>query len=204
MGLSLAGPLASVFGLRAVRLFACVDPVFHSSGFSYCACIDGGLCRCTGAVSCGRRHLPFWVAGRHAGVECMFACACSAWPGRAGRPLGRVLVRLTFPLEAWSLCFAWLPPGWGYPFPVLFFCLPPFLLGLFFSSLSSRPSCLLLILFSGRGCPGPWRCVAPPPSDSSSPGFPCGLLGLVYVSANPPPLFRLFVPWAVVPRLGLL
>ena len=92
MGLSLAGPSGVGLGLRALRWLACVDPVTDASGFPYRPSFDGGLGRCTGAVSCGRRHLPLRVGGRHARVPCVFACACSSWPGRAGRPPGRVLV----------------------------------------------------------------------------------------------------------------
>ena len=35
MGLSLAGPAGFGLGLRALRWFACVDPVTDASGFSY-------------------------------------------------------------------------------------------------------------------------------------------------------------------------
>ena len=94
MGLSLAGPSGVGLGLRALRWLACVDPVTDASGFPYRPSFDGGLGRCTGAVSCGRRHLPLRVGGRHARVPCVFACACSSWPGRAGRPPGRVLAKM--------------------------------------------------------------------------------------------------------------
>ena len=55
MGLSLAGPSGVGLGLRALRWLACVDPVTDASGFPYRPSFDGGLGRCTGAVSCGRR-----------------------------------------------------------------------------------------------------------------------------------------------------
>ena len=58
MGLSLAGPFGVGLGLRALRWLACVHPVTDASGFPYRPSFDGGLGRCTGAVSCGRRHLP--------------------------------------------------------------------------------------------------------------------------------------------------
>ena len=53
MGLSLAGPSDVGLGLRALRWLACVDPVTDASGFPYRPSFDGGLGRCTGAVSCG-------------------------------------------------------------------------------------------------------------------------------------------------------
>ena len=53
-GISLAGPSGVGFGLRVLRLFACVDPVIDASGFPYCLSFDRGLGRCTGAVSFGR------------------------------------------------------------------------------------------------------------------------------------------------------
>ena len=94
MGLSLAGPSGVGLGLRALRWLASVDPVTDASGFSDCPSFDGGLGRCTGAVSCGRQHPLLRVGGRHDRVPRVCACACSSWPGRAGRPPGRVLVRL--------------------------------------------------------------------------------------------------------------
>ena len=181
MGLSLAGPSGVGLGLRALRWLACVDPVTDASGFPYRPSFDGGLGRCTGAVSCGRRHLPLRVGGRHARVPCVFACACSSWPGRAGRPPGRVLVRLTFSLGRFVFLLCLAPSGLGLPlsfslllpFPVGCFSRPPAALCLVFSSLllvalvfffffffsffSVRPRCLRLSLVSGPGCPGPRR-----------------------------------------------
>ena len=43
--------------------------------FPYRPSFDGGLGRCIGAVSCGRRHLTLRVGGRHARVPCVCACA---------------------------------------------------------------------------------------------------------------------------------
>ena len=54
MGLSLPGPSGVSLGLRALRWLVCVDPVTDASGFPYRPSFDGGLGRCTGAVSCGR------------------------------------------------------------------------------------------------------------------------------------------------------
>ena len=140
MGLSLAGPSGVGLGLCALRRLACVDPVTDTSGFPYRPSFDGGLGQCTGAVSCGRRHLPLRVGGRHTRVTCVCACACSFWPGRAGRPPGRVLVRLTFSFGrfVFLLCLApyglGLPLFWSFAFafffcfsvsPLLFFFLAP-------------------------------------------------------------------------------
>ena len=132
MGLSLAGPSGVGLGLRALQWLACVDPVTDASGFPYRLSFDGGLGRCTGAVSCGRRHLRLRVGGRHARVPCVFACACSSWPGRAGRPPGRVLVRLTFFFGRFVVLLCLAPSGLGLPLSLSL--LLPFLVGCF-----SRP-----------------------------------------------------------------
>ena len=52
-------PPASVLGYVHCGGLACVDPVTDASGFPYRQSFDGGLGRCTGAVSCGRRPLLF-------------------------------------------------------------------------------------------------------------------------------------------------
>ena len=166
MGLSLAGPSGVGLGLRALRWLACVDPVTDASGFPYRPSFDGGLGRCTGAVSCGRRHLPLRVGGRHPWVPRVCACACFAWPGRAGRPPGCVLVRHFF---LWPLCpcslFSLLR-AWVALFAVCFFFLPPF----------GCPRCLRRSVFSGPGCLGPWRLVRPPPFFFRPPPFFCSLV----------------------------
>ena len=59
MGLSLAGPSGVGLGLCGLRWLACVDPATDASGFPDCPSFDGGLSRCIGAVSCGRRHRKF-------------------------------------------------------------------------------------------------------------------------------------------------
>ena len=82
-----------------------VDPVTHASRFPYRMSFDAGLGRCTGAVLCGCRHLPFRVGVCYARVPCACPCACSSWPGRAGWPPGRVLVHLTFPVAVVRACF---------------------------------------------------------------------------------------------------
>ena len=99
MGLSLAGPSGVGPGLRALQWLACVDPVTDASGFPYRPSLDRGLGWCTGAVSCGRRHLPLRVGGRHARVPCVCACARLSWPGRAGRPPGDARKVAIYPRE---------------------------------------------------------------------------------------------------------
>ena len=100
-----------------------------------------------GAVSCGRRHLPLRVGGRHAWVPCVCACACSFWPGQAGRPPGRVLVRLTFSIGrfVFLLCLApsglGLPLSWSFAFAFFFFVFP--ILRCFFFPCALFVSCLL-------------------------------------------------------------
>ena len=129
-------------------------------------------------------------------------CACSSWPGRAGRPPGRVLVELTFSLGRFGflLCLA-------APFLVFFFSCP-------------HPLCLLLSLVSGPGCLGPWRCAlrffSPPASRLSvrsrffffffllgrllhlgawcPPPLPLCLAGFVAAARCPPPFFFLPLP----------
>ena len=162
--------------MRCGRL-ACVDPVTDASGFPYRPSCDGGLGRCTGAVSCGRRHRPFRVGGRHTWVPRVCGCAFPAWPGRAGRPPGRVLVRLTFPLAVLGSLFACLAPsGLGLP-------------------------CLWLLLVFGFFC---FPFTLPPPRCafvvSCFACFPApGALGLGVLS--PPPLF-FWPPPQVVPGVS--
>ena len=112
MGLSLAGPSGIGLGLRALRWLACVEPVTDASRFPYRPSFNGGLGRCTGAVSCGRQHLPLRLGECHARVPCVCACARLSWPGRAGRPARCVLVRLTF----CSGCSPSPPPYFFYLF----------------------------------------------------------------------------------------
>ena len=125
MGLPLAGPSGDCLGLLTLRWLACLDPVTDASGFLYRPSFDGGLGWCTGAVSFRRRHLPLRVGGRHARVPCGCACARPSWPGRAGQPPGRVLVRLTFSSgrSVFLLCSApsvlGLPLSWSSAGPPL-------------------------------------------------------------------------------------
>ena len=134
MGLALAGPSGVGLGLRALRWLACVDPVTDASGFPYRPSFNGGLGRCTGAVSCGRRHLPLRVRGRHARVPCVCACARPSWPGRAGQPPGLVFVRLTFSFGRYVFLLCLALSGLGLPWSWFFVCPPsPLFLGFFFS-----------------------------------------------------------------------
>ena len=159
-------PPASVLGCVRCGGLACVDPVTDASGFPYRPSFNGGLGRCTGAVSCGRRHRPFRVGGRHARVPRVCACACPSWPGWAGRPPGRVLVRLTFPVA-----------GFG----ALFVCLAPSGLGL---------PCLWLLWGFFFGSP-PLPCCAPVVSCFAC--FPArGALSLGVLLQPRPPLFVFF------------
>ena len=153
MGLSLVGPSGVSLALRALRWLACVDPVTDASGFPYRLSVDGGLGRCTVAVSFGRRHLPFGVAGRHARVSrCARVCALLAG---SGGPAFRARFGVPHPV-LWPFLVPSLsarpPSGWGRSV-CGFFCFFPLL----------RPPCLRRFVFSGPGCLGPWRLVPPPP-----------------------------------------
>ena len=190
MGLSLAGPSGVGLGLRALRWFACVDPVTDASGFPYRPSSDGGLGRCTGAVSCGRRHRHFRVGGRHARVPCVCACARPSWPGRAGRPPGRVLVRSLFVRP---------PPGWGCPvcgccwvFLFFFFPVAPPLSPAF---PVFRPGVPWALASCGPpACPPPCLLFFLRPLVSGVPWFPArGALGLGALWSSPlAPLFVFF------------
>ena len=189
-------PPASVLGCARCGGLACVDPVTGASGFPYRPSFDGGLGQCTGAVSCGRRHLPFWVGKRHARVPRVCACACSPWPGRAGRLPRRVFMHLTFPLAVLSFVFVWSPPGWGGPCFGFFFL--SFSFFLFFSPpLSSLSSLgpLLSPAFSAFRPWVPWAlarfvCSCPPP-----PFFSLFLSSAFPLLLRPAPLLLLAVPF---------
>ena len=184
-------PPASVLGCVRCGGLACVDPVTDASGFPYRPSCDGGLGRCTGAVSCGRRHRPLRVGGRHARVPRVCACACPAWPGRAGRPPWRLLGRLSFPLAVLGSLFACsAPSGLGLPrlwlllgFSVFFCFFSPFL-----------PRCAPVV--SCFACfPAPCALglgvLSPPPFLFSPPPSLCAPLS---------PALRVFrpgVPWAL-------
>ena len=160
IGLSLAGASGVGLVVRALRWLACVYPVTYASRFPYQPSFDGGLGQCTRAVPCARLHLPLRVGGRHAWVPCVCACARLSWPGRAGRPPGRILVRLTFSFGRCFFLLCLAPSRLRLPLSWSFVCPPPLPLS-FFSPLlfSARPLCLLLSFVFGPRCPGPRRCV---------------------------------------------
>ena len=188
MGLSLAVPSGVSLGLRALRWVACVDTVTDAYGFPYRPSSDGGLGRCTGTVSCGRRHHPFLVGGRHARVSCMCACARPlGQDGRAGLP-GVFWCASPLSVDGPGALFVCLAPsGLGLP------CLWSLLGGFFFpccAPVVSSVPCL-----PARGALGLgvlWSSPAPPPClllccAPMSPVFP----GFFCFCApfTPPPFF---------------
>ena len=149
--------------------FDCVDTVTHASGFPYRPSLAGGVGGCTGAVLCGRRHLPFWVRGRHASV-----CVCVPFLALSGR---RALwarfgaLHLSFCRFVLLLCAA--PSRVGLPSSLSFVCVPSFFL---FFTLFPRCSGPCFLCFPFPGCPERWRSALA----SASPPMP------------PPPPFYLF------------
>ena len=189
-------PPASVLGCVRCGGLACVDPVTDASGFPYRPSGDGGLGRCTGTVSCGRRHRPFRVGGRHARVPRVCVCACPAWPGRVGRPPGRVLVLLTFFFgRSWcALCLFRLL--WARVALVVvvvwFFCFCFFFVSFPLLPLVAPPLCPALRVFRPRV---PWALAScPPPLLFSLPplGAPRCLLLCVFSG------LRCLQPWRLV------
>ena len=179
-------------------------------GFARCGggmTVPGGGSSCLGVGRPGSGALPPPTARPSGGLPGCCVCACPAWPGRAGRPPGRVLVRLTFPLAFLASLFACsAPSGLGLPCLCLLLGFLCFFLLLFPFSPLLRPRCVLLCAFSGPGCPGPWRLVPPPlfflipsppsvrPVVSCFACFPAwGALGLG-VLLPPPPFVFCFLP----------
>ena len=154
-------PPATVLGCVRCGALACVDPVTDRSGFPYHSASDKRLSRCTRAVSCGRGHRPLRVRGRHARVPRVCACACPSWLGWAGRPPGRVLVRLTFTCGRSRCALCLLGPLQAGV--ALFAVVAVFLLFLLFSFPFVCSCCLWRSVFSGPGYLGPWRFVVPAP-----------------------------------------
>ena len=148
---------------------------------------------------------PFGPEDATPRVPRVCACACHSCPGRAGRAPGRVVVRLTFSCgQSWCVLGLLGPLRAGVdPFPFV------------------RPCCLWHSVFSGPGCLGLWRLVAPlsPPFSfffafffSLLPTFSlsffffvffCFLTPFFFFLPCAPPLtlaFRVFrpgVPWAL-------
>ena len=147
-----------------------------------------------------------------AGVRWRRWCACFAWPGRAGRPPGRVLVRLTFSFGRFVFLLCLDLSGVGLPLSLSL--LLPFLVGCF----SGPPAAWLaprLCLPLGRwllfgGCSPP----PPPPLPLAVFVAPACGLGVFFFSffffLRAPPLspafsgFRPRVPWASALALFVL
>ena len=109
-------PPASVLGCVRCGGLACVDPVTDASGFPNRPSCDWGLGRCTTAVSCGRRHRPFPVGGRHDRVPRVCVCVCSL--GRVGQAglLGAFWCASPFPWPFLVRSLLVRPPlCWGCP-----------------------------------------------------------------------------------------
>ena len=138
-------PPASVFGCVGL---ACVDPTGDSAGAPGLFRVDTDTC-------------PFGSEDARPG-SCARVCACSSWLAGAGRPLGRVLVRLTFSCGRVVLLLCSAPTRLGLPALWVFLFLPSFLLSPLW-----HPRCLRLFVLPGPECPEPWPsfffcCVLPP------------------------------------------
>ena len=184
------------------------------AGFARCV---GGTRVPVGAASClgvgrpGSGALPAPTARPSGGLPGCCACACPAWPGWAGRPPGRDLVRLTFPLAFLASLFACSAPS-GLGLPCLWL-----LLGFFFFCCCcfspSPPRCAPVVsCFACFPAPGALgvRVLSPPPPPPPPPSvrpvvscFACfpawGALGLGVLlppPPPPPPPFLLFVFFA--------
>ena len=129
------------------RRFLCATPRHSWLGF---------------AAAAGGRSPPLL-----AGVRWRRWCACFAWPGRAGRPPGRVVVRLTFSFGRFVFLLCLAPSGLGLPpSPSL---LLPFLVGwglwcvgwLLLGTCSCAVVLCVLCALSGFVAPGGRRCLAP-------------------------------------------
>ena len=182
-------PLASVLGCVRCDGLACVDPVTDASGLPYRPSFDGsrpvhwGFFVWTPTPPLSGRRTP------RPGPARVCVRALLGRVGRAGLPGAFWCALCLFgPLKAGVAPFS----GCGWV--------------LFFFSFSPSPTLLcprsvLLCVFSGPGCLGPWRLVAPPPLFFSLPPLcaPCLLLfvfsGLGCLGPRPlvaPPLPPLF------------
>ena len=117
-------------------------------------------------VVCGGGVLVGLWLGAHSSIRTaagvrVSLCACFAWPGRAGRPPGRVLVRLTFSFGRFVLLLCLAPSGLGLP--LSFSLLLPFPVGCF-----SRPPAWPLAAL--------WWLLPRPPPLFVSRGFLCSCL----------------------------
>ena len=101
-----------------------------------------------------------------AGVRWRRWCACFVWPGRTGRPPGRVLVRLTFSFGRFVFLLCLAPSGLGLPLSLSL--LLPFLVGwglwcvgwLLPGTCSCAVVRCVLCALSGFVAPGGRRCLA--------------------------------------------
>ena len=190
-------PPASVLGCVRCGGSACVDLVTDTSGFLYRPPFDGGLGRCTWAVSCGRRHLPCRVACVHlrallgrvrrTGLPGAFWCASPfLWPSDASSALAACLFFSLFLVAP----FLPLPSRVTVVSGVL--CFPaPGALGLGAPPFFFRPCVLFLCVVC------PLAPCAPPLAACSRPSVPAALA--LYGSPPDPPrplsffvFFRLF------------
>ena len=141
-------------------------------------------------------------------------CACPSWLGRAGRPPGRVLVRLTFSCGRLVLLLCSAPTGLGFPALWVFFFIVFLLFFLFLSPFvppaPDAPAVSGLLCFPAAGALGLgalcFCSILPPPRPvffcffsgcvplpSPSPRYflllPCGASGLAPPLFRPPPPF---------------
>ena len=145
MGLSLAGPSGVGLGLRALRCFACVDPVTDVSGFPYRSSFDGGFFVWTSS--------PPFVGRRTPRPGIVHVCVCSSVLAGSGGPACRA--RFGAPhLFLWPLCpsalFGPLHAGLA-PFVVLWLPSPPLF---FFFLLYRFPRAPLVSFFLWFPAPG--------------------------------------------------
>ena len=175
------------------------------------ALLRAGFARCGGGmrVPAGGRLLPGCGAsgvGRSPTPDCppfgraaRLLCVCVPCLAGSAGPASRARLgppHFSFGLSCFALCLLGPLRAGVALFVVVvgFFCFFVFFLLLFPFSPSLRPRFVLLCVFSGPGCLGPWRLVPPPP-----PPF--------FVFSPPPPLcaplspalrvFRPGVPWAL-------
>ena len=166
-------------------------------------CLPSGRAAGAGVGRPGSGALPPPTACPSGGLPGCCACACPAWLGWAGRPPGRVLVRLTFSSAVLASLFACsAPSGLGLPCLWLllgFFasCPPP----LFFfppSAPSVRPVVSCFACFPAWGALGLGVLLPPPPPFCFFFGPPHSLLSLAFLAfrlplaSAPPPFFFSF------------
>ena len=158
MGLSLAGLSGFCLSLRALWWFGVCGSGSLTCPVSRTVRIStGDLASAPGQFRVDAGTSPFGSEHATPGSRAC-VCACSSWQGRGGRPPGRFLVRLTFPVAVSSFFFVQPPLGWGCPrFGCFFFGHSPF-----FQTPLRRPRCLRRFVLPGPGCPGPWRSSSAP------------------------------------------